>query len=482
MLSQLASWAENRKIVLLLLLLVGFSGIFLNLGNRQFISESETRFAEIAREIAVSEQPADWVIQRLNGDIYYSKPPLFPMLIASSYKMWGKVDELSALFPSACAAFFTLLLCFFFWKRFFGLHTAFVSSIILGTSYKFIDMARTAQVDMVLLFFVTAALFSAYAYFSGSNRQKRWVVLFFFNCALATLTKGPIGVVLPCLIVFIYALTQKKGKELFSSGTLLGAFTYIALIGGWVFFLHHNAPEDYIYNLFIRENFTRYTEAFDHQQGVFYYFSAFTKDFIPWILFVPFLLLFKSWRKNDSGHSLSFFWVWFLAVFIFFSLSESKRGLYLLPLYPAISLLIGNGWKNQGKKWTAGLIGVSLLFAVSCPFVLDKYTDYKEAKEMYPEDKAKIIKRIVGSSPLKSYLFMESVLVFYMDRKIPVLRSRQEAEKYMESKETVYLLVQKNIDPEFARELEKKWPVVMELNFKKDPFCLIANLEKDPQG
>lgn len=473
--SQIEKSLHNFWWVAITLGIVAVSSLFLDLGRRQFTTHDEGRFAEIGREIAASPHLEDWVVQKLNGEIYESKPPLFPALIALSYKLFGSVDERAALFPSACFAFLTLLICFLFFRRLFGLPHAFISVLILATSYKFFDQGRTAQVDMVMLFFVTASLFSAYLYLEEEVPRACWAFFYFAAALFATLTKGPVGLVLPSLIVGIAILLKNKWARLFTWPVLGGALLYLVGMGGWILYLYKKAGPLYLYSLFIRENVQRYVDAYDHREGPFYYFSQILGDFLPWSPFLLLVFLLPSWRKNETGKSLSFFWIWFLTVFIFFTLSGSKRSLYLLPLYPALSVLVGNGWKNQGRRWVAPLLVWAFLFAAGAPFFLDRYYDWKEKRAGTPKEELLKLRGEFGKRPVKAFRTMNPVVLYYLGRMIPNLQMKEEVDAYMGSKEKVFLLIHRKNDASTFEELNQTYPVVGEFEIKDDPYAVVSN-------
>ncbi len=468
----------QKIFISLFLFFVLLSALFLELGGGQIFSESQARFAEIGREIVASDRLLDWVIQPLNGEVYSRKPPLFPALVAASYTLFGQVNEFTAALPSAFFAMLTVLLCFFFWKRFFGVKVAFMSSLLLATSYKFVDQARSVQVDMVFLFFLTAALFCAYCFLEQERLKMLWSSLFFFSASLAILTKGPIGLLLPAALIFCYAVYAKKVRALFSKEIFIGSWVFLFLIGGWIGFLFWKAPPGYLHNLFILENVTRYVDAFDHQAGFFYYFTAFPSDFLPWILFLPFLFFSRSWRQNETRFPLSFFWICFVGIFFFFTLSESKRGLYLLPLYPSVCLLLGNGWSHQSKKWGIFLLSLVTILAASYPFALDQYLDHKEERGKFQQEKIELFQEAIGDHEAKAYRFMEPVILFYMKRALPVLNQEAEVETYFQSKEPVFLILNKTKDAALFQKLSSHWHLVLSQLFKDEEYVLFQNQVK----
>lgn len=464
---------QSKFSFLLLFFLAGFV-FFCSLGNHPFTTDDEGRFSEIGREIIESDSSQQWVIQKLNGQTYTKKPPLFPILIASSYTLWNEVSEFSALFPSALFGFLTALVSFLFWRHIFGQRLAFISTLILITIYKVVDQARSPQVDMVLLFFLVTALFSAYLYLHQPKPKAIWPILFFISSAFATLTKGPIGLLLPCLIVGLDILITNRWHRFFSFKLLLGSLFYIVIIGCWILYLIPNAPEGYLRELFIEQNVTRYVDAFDHKESFFFYIPAFLQDFLPWTLFLPLLFIKRSWRENRTGHSIHFFWIWFIAIFVFFTLSDSKREIYLLPLYPAIAFLLANGCNNQTKKWLSLFATISFLFILIAPLALNQYHHYKDKRKGHPKEQIQTMIKEVGTAPLRSFRGMEPVFLFYAKQVISELYSEEEVNAYFNTEQRAYLLILDN-GIETHQKVIQKWPNHFTFSYGKDQYILLSN-------
>lgn len=177
-------------------------------------------------------------------------------------------------------------------------------------------------------------------------------MLSFIPSALGVLTKGPAGLVLPALTTFIYLISKKELKRFilpFAGGCLVSA----AISSIW-FLL---AGEEYIKEFILRQNITRYTNAFDHIETIFYYFHKLFFNFLPWSMLLPFAICHAIRKK------IWFPLIWFTVIFLFFELSKSKRAIYLLSCYPACALLCGIYIKD---KWSWLLENTKTNMLIKC--------------------------------------------------------------------------------------------------------------------
>jgi len=298
---------------------------FLNLGATSLWDPDEPRQAIMAREMMERD---DFVHPYLNGREYLEKPPFYPWMIIITSKITGKLDEFSSRLPAALSATLLLIITFLLGRRFGDEESGLFSAIALAANYQFLSNARESVMDMTFAFFIGLTVFLNYL---ALTKERRWLfVLSFLPASLAILTKGPAGLVIPAGVIFICLIIRKEIKK-FVLPLALGCFLSLGLASIW-FFL---AGDAYIKEFILRQNITRYTNAFDHMESLLYYLHKIFFNFLPWSILLPFAL-YHAFRKR--------LWlplVWFLFTFLFFELSSSKRAIYLLPCYPACALLCG---------------------------------------------------------------------------------------------------------------------------------------------
>jgi 4-amino-4-deoxy-L-arabinose transferase-like glycosyltransferase len=329
----------KRSFVFLFLLFV-FGGILFsfNLGGWDLWNPDEPRYGEIAKEMLQGE---GWIIPHLNSEVYLEKPPLFFWLMAATGTVIGGMNEFAARFPAALFALLTLLLLFFLGKRLFGEKGGFFAALILATSVEFLWLARRACLDTTLTFFTTAAI--ALLYVGFYQQRGRWILylLAYLAMALGVLTKLQIGVIVPVLVVGGYFLVQRELGFFKDTSHIPGIALFVALIGGWLALAYLSGGQEYLRGLLYQKTASTFLETTSHDRPLYYYLMYFPGNFIPWIIFFPSALIYGL---SAGGRKKEFIFIlfWFAIVFVFFSIAKAKRELYLLPLYPAAALMVGN--------------------------------------------------------------------------------------------------------------------------------------------
>lgn len=322
---------------ILILMLLSFALFIYNLGGIALWDPDEPRQAIVAREMI---ERNDYIHPYLNGEPNLWKPPFYSWMIILASKITGNLDEFASKAPSAVAAGLLVLVTFFLGRQLADPRAGFLSGMVLLTNYQFLGNARESVMDMTFAFFIGLTVFLNYL---AVKRDNRWqLMLSFIPASLAILTKGPAGLLIPGCVTFIWLLITKKAKR-FTLPLACGCFLSVALAMIW-FLL---AGREYFDEIILNQNFTRYINAFDHQENFFYYFHKLFFNFLPWSILLPFSI-YHAFRKK--------YWLplaWFLFTFFFFEISTSKRAIYLLSLYPASALLCGFYIRDKWS-WLAG--------------------------------------------------------------------------------------------------------------------------------
>ena len=322
------STALGRVAILLLLSLLFF---FVNLGDYSLKEPDEGRYAEIPREMVES---GDWVVPYFNYTRYFEKPPFLYWATALSFKLFG-LNEWAFRFPNALCALLTVLLVYFAGRRLFSEETGFISAIVLCSSFSFLAMARIVTLDMCFAFLLFLSLCSCALYFRQGGR--RYLIVFYLSLACATLTKGPVAVVLVGATVFLYSLTERTARPLLSLLWLPGIALYLVVAAPW-FVLIGLREKEFIYFFFVDQHILRFLTTQHKRSGPFYYFiPVLLGGLLPWTVLLP-RALQSVWRSRD----LRLFLLWSLVTFLFFSLSGSKLPPYILPLFPPLALVLGH--------------------------------------------------------------------------------------------------------------------------------------------
>jgi len=387
-----------------ILFLLGFCFIiyFINLGRWDLWNPDEPRYAQVAKEMV---NGGDWVLMHYNGKNYGNKPPLFFWLIALSSYLWQGFTSFSVRFPPALFGTLTVLLTFLIGKDLYSSRTGFLSSLILATSVEFAYISTRADTDSTLTFFTTASLFCFlrwYQYSSphlsplsiGESEVVRggWIKKesgrnlliygFYIGMALATLVKGPVGFILPLLVSLIYLATQRDWKGIKRMRLLPGMLLMIVIVLSWYAPAVWKGGKDFLNQTLMVHTIDRFAAGWSKVRPIYYYLYNFPADFMPWVLFLPAALVYGFSREVfKKRKEFLFLLVWFVVIFLFFSLSKGKRPLYLLPLYPAASLMIGKLWddfisvrmERFRHEWISfplyGFMGLILIAGAAIPWI-----------------------------------------------------------------------------------------------------------------
>ena len=328
------------------------------LGETIFYSKGEPREAIVAYSMLES---GNWILPVNYGtDIAY-KPPFFYWAIAAVSSLLGGVTEYSSRLPSALAFLAMQLVFFTFIAKRKDVKTAFLASILLLSSFEVHRAALACRVDMVQVSFIVISLCLLFRWDEKGCRGIPWLAVLLMGCA--TLTKGPVGSIFPCVCIGLYQLL--RGRAFWKTFFLLLPVGLLSLIpyAVWAGAAYAQGGQSFL-DLVLEENTGRFMGkmSYDsHENPIWYNFLTVIWGWIPWTL-VLLLSLFglkwktiswlpegasfgerirKAWDKFRSQSPLQLFtWVVILFIFIFYCIPKSKRSVYLLPIYPFMAVLI----------------------------------------------------------------------------------------------------------------------------------------------
>jgi 4-amino-4-deoxy-L-arabinose transferase-like glycosyltransferase len=340
------SWVQ-----ILILLSFCFFLFLLGVGRWDLWDPDEPRYAQVAKEMVMNS--GDWILMHLNAKVYGDKPPLFFWLIALSSYLWGGFTSFAVRFPPALFGTLTVLLTFSLGKSLYTSRTGLLSGLILATSFEFTYLATRANIDTTLTFFTTISILCFLLWVQHRKEKKPYensmrglpFFGFYIGMALATLTKGPIGFILPLLVSLIFLVIQKDWKSIKGMRLLPGMFLFLLIVLSWYLPAVFSGGRAYLMETLFKHTLDAYAKGWTHVHPFYYYFLNFPLDFLPWTLFLPGVICFALLKKEKGmEREFLFLLVWFVSIFLFFSFSKGKRPIYLLPLYPAISLMVGTVW------------------------------------------------------------------------------------------------------------------------------------------
>jgi 4-amino-4-deoxy-L-arabinose transferase-like glycosyltransferase len=311
--------------------------LFHDLGDTALFEPDEGRNAEVAREILLTQ---DWLTPHYNFIPRPNKSVFYYCLVALSYKLFG-VSEWSARLPSAVAALACVVLTSSFAFTMFGFWEALWSGLILVTGVEFFILSRTVISEMTLAFFITLSL-CAFQWGRTTDRgkiKKGFYLLMYVSMGVATLVKGPIGMILPGVVIFFYLFHTRKWRLLKEMNLVLGIPLLLFIAGSWYVWAETRHLRELRYFL-LEDNVLRFlTPRFHRSQPWYYLFSVLLIGFLPWTLLLAFIVE-NLWKRPVNDISL-FLVTWVVLPLFFFSFSDSKFPHYILPVYPPLSVLAG---------------------------------------------------------------------------------------------------------------------------------------------
>lgn len=285
----------------------------------------------------------DYVMPRLNGLPYLDKPIVYFAAEAALMEVLGPT-ELAARLPSYLFTLATAAMLFWFARR-IGVDP-WVTCIVFLTMPLVVAFARTVIFDSALMFFVVVALTAFYC--AIEERNARWSWLAWAAMGLAMITKGPVTFVLVLFVVIPYAWRMKSVRVVFP---ILGIVLFFAVIAPWVWGVTRVVPEFLRYVLVTETAERMATKALQRTGPPWYFVPYLIGGALPWSIVAIFS--WKSFRKRDNA--LLFLALWIVIPFLFFSISQSKRPQYIVPLMPAIALLVARIWE-EAKTRVAGIV------------------------------------------------------------------------------------------------------------------------------
>ncbi|HKN11594.1 MAG TPA: glycosyltransferase family 39 protein [Candidatus Binatus sp.] len=342
---------------------------FARLGARALWS-SEFRWAEIAREMLVTH---NYFWPTINGHVYYDKPLGSYWLVILSTPFTGGLNEAATRLPCAIAGLLAVALLMLLVRRVYDARTAILAGVILATSFSFVFFSRHASADVETLTGELAALL-----LFNHNEERGggiWVVGLWLIMAATSLTKGLLGFALPLLVIGVYSCLRdgwsqffqkifngsvpdrirkliKRNRWFFNWYTVAGV-----AVGGLVYYLPFEISARMMGTqkglaMVYRENVVRFFHPFDHRGTIYLYVYVIFGLMAPWSALLPAALVETHSLRHanaEPARADRFALVYFWATFIFFTVSGSRRSYYILPILPAVAILVARTLAYPGE-------------------------------------------------------------------------------------------------------------------------------------
>lgn len=298
----------------------------------------EPRFAEIAR---VMVDRHAWLTPMLNGEPYSNKPPLLFWSIATASQLDGHVTERAARLPSALAAIGVLVLTGVMAARIGGRRVAWLAVAVLATAHRFAWQARWCQTDMLNTLWVMVALAAYQQAVRSGGLSVAGALALYGGTALGVLTKGLAAPVVAGLAIVVDVVRRRAFREILRYRLLAGVALFLAVAAPWFIVMAIEHGSSFPAQFFLRQHLQRFVDPFDHAHNAFYYLYTFPLEFLPWTVVLPGVALVLARDRTLLGR-LWFPLGWFAVTLLFFSIAGAKRGLYLLPAYPAAAIIVAS--------------------------------------------------------------------------------------------------------------------------------------------
>ncbi|HVR28608.1 MAG TPA: glycosyltransferase family 39 protein [Thermoanaerobaculia bacterium] len=333
-----ARWRDHRRTDLALLALLAACVVFPGLGARDLWNPDEPRYGEVAREMRES---GSFLVPQFNHRLYTQKPPLMFWSIAACAAVLGRLDEVAVRLPSALAAIGSVLLVHALGRRLFDRRAAWIAAAVFLTSAKILWQARVGQIDMLLTFLVLCAVF---CWIEGVlERRPALSYLFFAFAGLATLAKGPVGLLPPLLSLLAFMTVTRDRQALRDLRLVRGLLLWAVIVLLWLAPAIAVAGRAYADEILVGQNVARFFAPTAHLRPSWYFGMVLPIDFLPWSFFLPAALAGARWLDARQRRWVLMLLCWVAVTLIFFSLSPGKRTVYILTMYPALALLSGAG-------------------------------------------------------------------------------------------------------------------------------------------
>jgi 4-amino-4-deoxy-L-arabinose transferase-like glycosyltransferase len=360
------------------------STLWFRLGYLPLLAPDEGRNAEVAREM---KESSAWLVPSYNGAAYLDKPAFFFKVVALSLAVFGNTAT-AARIPSAVAATALLLLVLAFCRKVHGTRCGLIAVIVVATTPLYVAYARTVIFDMLLALFVSGAVFAGYlAEQRDGTARRNWYLGGAALAGLATLVKGPVGCLIPMLVLLVFnRLEGQSGawKRLFAP---LNIAVFLLVTIPWFVSLCLRHPDFLQYGL-VEESFRRFTSAkrFDRSEPFYFYLPVIAAMFVPWSFLLP-EAMWVTWKKRwpqDRADRLCL--VWAVLVVAFFSISQSKLPAYILSVTVPCGILVARlfdaafttpeGWAARlARRATTVLAWVCLVGAPIATWVASSQTN-----------------------------------------------------------------------------------------------------------
>lgn len=476
-----------------LILIAAGTLCFFNLGGHPIYILDEAKNAEAALEMWANN---NWIVPTFNGELRTDKPVLHYWFMMLAYKIFG-ISAFSARFFSAIFGVLTILASFHFTKKFINRKVAGITAFVLCSAIFFVQEFHLAVPDPYLIFFVSFALFNFYDYYQ--NGKKSNGLIFYISLGLGTLAKGPVALVLPGLIIFLFLWLKKdfKLKTILRLNPFLGLILTLLIVLPWFYWVHKATDGAFTQGFFFEHNLQRFSAEKEGHGGLPIVTWAFViLGLLPYSFFVVQGFI-QGWKKRYTHDFLLFSFLISIVIIGFFSISLTKLPNYPMPAYPFLAVLISYylvGIIEKKFALKAYKISLWIWLAVSFLLPIGGYVALVYAEpHLYSVRYLSILLAILPVGAVCAFYYLkrnkilESVIVLGMSSMFLSLELFQSIYPKLVAQSPLVLakdvmdkdskvILYKGYDPAFLFNFERNFP------FAETTEEVISFLRENPQG
>lgn len=342
---------EVHRITPPLILLAALT-FFVGLGRGAITDSDEAFYAESAREMVES---GDWITPSFNYEPRFQKPVLYYWLTAATYVGVG-VSEVAARWWAALAGFGLVLITAACGRRWYDESTGLLAGAIVAANFGYFSIGRMALPDLPLTFCITLAIWAALVSTLESERSPRkWVLLAALALGLGALTKGPVGLIIPALVIVPVVMIERRSLALTPSDIAIALLVLLVVAVPWYVVMWMRHGNEYLQGFFVGDNLERFaTGRYNDPRPWWFYLPVIAGGLLPW---TPLALVWLGpvtqflRRRRDIGTIDLRLMLWAILPLAFYTLSVGKQPRYVLPILPPLALLLASSIVERTQEW-----------------------------------------------------------------------------------------------------------------------------------
>lgn len=334
------------------LLILAVLTFFVGLGRGAITDADEAFYAESAREMVAS---GDWVTPHYNYEPRFQKPVLFYWLAAATYAVTGQ-SEMAARLWAAMAGLGLVLVTAACGRRWYDESTGLLAGAIVATNFGYFSIGRMALPDLPLTFFITLAIWAGLvATLEEDRRPRKWVLLAALGLALGFLTKGPVGFIIPALVVVPILFIERRSLALSPADILVALLVLVAVAAPWYVVMWMRHGTEYLQGFFLGDNLERFaTDRFNDPRPWWFYLPVLAGGLLPWtplalVWIGPIVQFFR--RRQDVNAIDVRLLLWAVLPLLFYTASVGKQPRYILPVLPPLAILLASSIVERTQEW-----------------------------------------------------------------------------------------------------------------------------------